>query len=162
MRGAGIAAGLLLACLAFALAFVPRRTAIAACVTAAAVLVGAYFLVASPFVEVAFAGCWISLAIAALSVYWPETARSRGWLCLAFGGNVGIWAGLVLKTEAPASALLPVIAVLLLTIPARFCVARGWEIAPRVVTSWLLAVALLVGAIPHLIVHPGYVPDHRE
>ena len=68
----------------------------------------------------------------------------------------------MLKTEASAGALLPVIAALLLCLPAQFCVARGWAIAPRVVTSWLLAVALLVGAIPHLIVHPGYVPDHRE
>ena len=162
MRGAAIAAGLLFACLAFALAFVPRRTAVAAISLSVLMVVAVYFIVAHPPVELAFAGCWISLAIAALSVYWPETAGSRGWLCVAFAANAGFWAGLVLKTEATAGALLPVIAALLLCLPAQFCVARGWAIAPRVVTSWLLAVALLVGAIPHLIVHPGYVPDHRE
>ncbi len=162
MRGAAIAAGLLLACLAFALAFVPRRTAMAACGAAAAAVVATYFLLAIPPVELAFTGCWISLAISALSVYWPAAAQSRCWLCLFFAANAGIWAGLVIKTESPPTALLPVIAVLLLIIPARYSVGRGWAIAPRVVTSWLLAVALLVGAIPHLIVHPGYVPDHRE
>ena len=39
--------------------------------------------------------------------------------------------GLVLKTESPPTALLPVMAVLLLIIPARYCVGRGWAIAPR-------------------------------
>lgn len=155
-----IAAGLLLAVFAFALGFVPRKVALAAalvCVLAA--LASASFGGVPP--GVAFTGCWASLTLAALSVYWPRTAQRTAWLCLAFAADAGIWAGLVVSTEAPWPATLQVLPVLLLGLPAAWCVDRGWTIVPRIVTSWLLAVAILVGAIPHLVVHPGYEPDHN-
>lgn len=80
---------------------------------------------------------------------------------MIFCANAGVWAGLVVAIEPVPVALAPVLAVLFIGFPARLCLARGWTIALRVVTSWLLAVAMLVGAIPHLVIHPGYVPDHR-
>ena len=155
-----IAAGLLLAVFAFALAFVPRKVALtAALVCLLAALVAPSVGGVPP--GVAFTGCWASLALAALSVYWPRTAQRTAWLCLAFAADAGGWAGLVVSTEAPWWATLQVLPVLLLGLPAAWCVDRGWTIVPRIVTSWLLAVAILVGAIPHLVVHPGYEPDHN-
>lgn len=161
MNNAPIAASLLLAVLACALAFIPRRIAVAG--AAAALVVTVATLVANPRVPGAIAlnGCWVSLLVGALSVYWPGVAQRSKVISILFGANAGIWAGLVLVAEARAGALVPVLASLLLLLPARLCVRRGWTIAPRIVTSWLLAVALLAGAIPHLIEHPGYVPDHR-
>ena len=160
MNGALIAAGLLLAVLAFALAFVPRRTAFAsaAMATAAAALTMALPTVPAGF---AFAACWTSLGLAALSVYWPGLARANPALCMAFSVNAGVWSGALAQTAATGLSALMIVTVVLLGIPAAWCVDRGWSIVPRVVTSWLLAVAILVGAIPLLVAHPGYVPDHR-
>lgn len=160
MKGGLIAAGLLLTVLTFALAFVPRKVAVGSAVAAAlAALVAAGIAAVPP--EIAFSGCWASLLIAASSVYWPRIARGSSWLCAAFAANAGLWAGLVVATEEPPLAVVKVLPVLLLGIPAACCVARGWAIAPRIVTSWLVAVAILTGAIPLLVVHPGYKPDHQ-
>jgi hypothetical protein len=160
MKGAMIAAGLLLAVFSFALAFVPRKIAFGAALVCVLTALAAAHIGGLPS-GVAFTGCWVSLALAALSVYWPRIAQGTAWLCLVFAADAGLWAGLVVSTEAPWSAMLQVLAVLLLGVPAAACIDRGWTIVPRIVTSWLLAVAILVGAIPHLVVHPGYEPDHN-
>ncbi len=161
MRGAAVAAGLLLAVLAFALAFMPRRVAATSAIVAVMVAIGAS-AISGTDVEIAFAGCWIGLIATALFVYWPRLVRdSAGTAGPLLATNAGLWAGLVVSTEATTTTLVMVLPVLLLIIPAAWANARGWTIAPRVVTSWLLAVALLVGAIPHLVVHPGYEPDHQ-
>ncbi len=161
MNNAAIASGLLLAVLACALAFLSRRVAIAGVVTAGIAATAVALTVSSPETDVALTGCWISLIIGALSVFWPKLAR-RGWLLpVAFSANAGVWAGLVLAADGAAAALVPALLALLIVLPATFSVERGWTIAPRILTSWLLAVALLAGSIPHLIDHPGYVPDHR-
>lgn len=161
MNNAAIASGLLLAVLACALAFLSRRIATASVATAGIFTAAIALTVAPPAIGIALAGCWISLGLGALSVFWPKLAR-RGWLLpIAFSANSGVWAGLVLADDGGHAALVPALICLTLVVPAAFSVERGWTIAPRIVTSWLLAVALLAGSIPHLIDHPGYVPDHR-
>lgn len=161
MTGTAIAAGLLLAVLACALAFLPLRTALAgAGLATGATLIGAW-TIESVEKDVALAGCWISLAIAALCVYWPRYAQQRIVLVLLFCAVAGFWAGLVLGQPDNGSHATAIVAVLLLTLPAAICVRREWAVAPRILTSWLLAVALLAGTIPYLVDHPGYVPDHR-
>jgi hypothetical protein len=35
-------------------------------------------------------------------------------------------------------------------------------LAPRIVSSWLIAVALLAATLQMLPVTPGYLPDHLE
>jgi hypothetical protein len=132
---------------------------IAACALACVVTV---LLVRVPTPTWVFAGCWSSLIVTAILVYFPQAVQRWPWLVLPLAANGGVWAVLVVGTEAVATDALPILATLALVVPARFCVARGWVLAVRVVTSWLLAVALLVGAIPLLVVHPGYVADHRE
>ncbi|MEO6092056.1 MAG: hypothetical protein ABIT04_09635 [Novosphingobium sp.] len=160
MRGAAVAAGLLLAVLAFALAFLPRHIALVSGAIAALAALGASTFHAVQ-VEIAFAGCWASLVATAACVYWPRIARPERMAGPVLGANAGLWAGLVVATEATGLTMLAVLPVMVLMLPAAWCDRRGWGVAPRVVTSWLLAVALLVGAIPHLVIHPGYEPDHR-
>jgi hypothetical protein len=160
--GGSVAAGLLLAVTAFVLAFVPLRIAIggiAACVVACMV---AALVERVPTPAWVFAGCWSSLIVTALLVYFPQPLRRWPSLAVPLAANGGVWAALVVATESPAMDVVPILATLAIIIPASICVARGWALAVRVVTSWLLAVALLVGAIPYLVVHPGYVADHRE
>ena len=160
MKGAAIAAGLLLGVLSFALAFAPRRTALIAAGMAVLAAIAAHAVrgVSGP---AAFMGCWISLGLAALAVYWPRPLAGRRWPTLALALNAGIWAGLVEASEGLATPLPRALPALLLGLPAAWCIARGWTIVPRVVTSWFLAAAVLTAMIPLLIVHPGYVPDHR-
>ncbi len=160
--GGSVAAGLLLAVVAFALAFVGRRIAaggIVACVLACGVTI---LLVRVPAPGWVFAGCWVSLIATALLVYFPQPLRRWPRLALPLAINGGIWAPLVVATQAGATDTLPILATLVLVVPASMGVTRGWALAVRIVTSWLLAVALLVGAIPYLVVHPGYVADHNE
>jgi hypothetical protein len=160
--GGPVAAGLLLAVVAFALAFVGRRIAIAGIAICALACVVTILVERVPTPPWVFAGCWSSLIVTAFLVYFPQGLRRWPWLALPLAANGGAWAALVVATEAAGSDALPILGTLALIIPASLCVARGWALAVRVVTSWLLAVALLVGAIPLLVVHPGYVADHRE
>lgn len=160
--GGPVAAGLLLAVVAFALAFVGRRIAIAGLVLCAAACMVTVLAERVPTPSWVFAGCWSSLIVTALVVYFPQILRRWPWLVFLLAVNGGVWAALVVATESAAMAVVPILATLVIIIPAGLCVTLGWALAVRVVTSWLLAVALLVGAIPYLVVHPGYVADHRE
>ncbi len=160
--GGPVAAGLLLAVVAFALAFVASRIAFGAIVVCAASCVATILAVRMPAPGWVFAGCWSSLIVTALLVYFPQPLQRWPWLALLLAGNGGIWAALVVAVEGAARDALPILLTLAVIGPASLCLARGWVLAVRVVTSWLLAVALLVGAIPILVVHPGYVADHKE
>ena len=40
--------------------------------------------------------------------------------------------------------------------------ARRAPLAPKIVSSWLIAVALLAATLQMLPVTPGYLPDHLE
>jgi hypothetical protein len=162
MTGALVAAGLLLAVVAFALAFASSRGMASGAGAAALTCLTMVELVPTQLFQWAFAGCWVSLILTALLVYFPMPQRRFAWVGPLLGVNGGVWAGTVIATEASLADSLPVVLVLLLCVPARLMVGRGWSLALRIVTSWLLAVALLVGSIPLLVVHPGYVPDHKE
>ena len=159
MTGGAVAAGLLLAALALAAGFAPLRMMIAAIALAALAALVCIMLGASAPEFIAFAGCWISLLVTTLVTYWPGIANRRPIAWPVLGVNAGVWAALVLDTQGGAGRV-AVLAALLLVAPSRFCVNKGWLIAPRVVASWLIAVAILVGSIPYLVEHPGYVPDH--
>ena len=172
MMGGNVAAGLLLAVCAFMLAFVPHRTALIGVVVS--VLICVAVVVSGPALPVkwAFAGCWISLIVTAMLVYFPQGLRpwpQHARFILApivvapiIATNAGFWAGQVIMAEGDWHDAMLVLPVWLVIIPAIVCVARGWALPVRIVTSWLLAVALLVGSIPYLVVHPGYEPDHKE
>lgn len=162
MTGAMVAAGLLLAVVAFALAFSALRMAILSACGAGAVCLVTVALVPTQLFQWAFAGCWLSLIGTSLLVYFPVAQRRFVWVSPVVAINGGLWAGTVIATEATSYDSLIVISVLILFLPARFLISMGWALVVKIITSWLLAVALLVGSIPLLVVHPGYLPDHRE
>lgn len=154
-------AALLCAVAGMMLAFLTPRQAAFGVLTliAVAVLAGTIPLPAA-FAEIALAGCWASLLACALCVFWPGVPAS--WMVLAIAANAGLWAGLVTATEAKPGDLWRALAAVLLVIPAAWAVRRGYAVAPKVVTSWLVAVAVIAAFLPIVTVHPGYLDDHRE
>lgn len=161
MRGATLPAALLCAALGLLLAFAPRRAVLPA-VVALAVAAIAASLVPLParWIEIAFAGCWISIIVLAAGVHLPRGIPAIVAVLAAI--NAGLWSGFVIAGEGALASLpraLPAVALLL---PARWMVARGWPIPVKIVSSWLIAVALLAALLPTAATTPGYVPDHMD
>ena len=50
----------------------------------------------------------------------------------------------------------------LIFLPASWVVARTTSIPVKVVSSWVIAVAVLAATLQLLPVTPGYLPDHLE
>jgi hypothetical protein len=159
MRGGALPAAMVIAALALALGFVGRKTAaIALAAAAIAAAVVSQLSVPDAWIEAAFLACWGSVIVIALFVYWPRQFHPGS--AVALGLVAGLAAGLVIAAEGTPIDLLRALPAALLVIPAGIAVSRGYAVAPRVVASWLVAVALLAAIIPHVVVHPGYVPDH--
>lgn len=160
MRGAALPAALLCAALGLFLAFAPRRAIMPALV----LLVGAALAASSLPVhgrstEIAFAGCWISVIVVALGVHLPRGVPS--WLALVAAADAGAWSGAVIAAEGSRGDLARALPAVLLCLPAMWLVARKWQIGVKVVSSWLVAIALLAALLPATPT-PGYVPDHMD
>lgn len=159
MRGGALPAAMVIAALALALGFVSRTTAaIALIVTVIAAALASRLSVPDAWIEAAFLACWGSVIGIALLVYWPRQFYPGA--AVALGVFAGLAAGLVIAAEGAPIDLLRALPATLLVVPASIAVSRGYAVAPRVVASWLVAVALLAAIIPHVVAHPGYVPDH--
>ena len=160
MRGGALPPGLLLAALGFALAFAPRSVLLSALVAAAMTSIAAVFLTPRAFpLDLAFAGCWVSVAMTAATVHLPR--GPVGWLAMLLAINAGLWSGIVIKLAGAPSDLVRALPTVLLALPAMWLAAHRGGIAVKVVASWLIAVALLAGTLP-IVSTPGYVPDHME
>lgn len=160
MRGGALPPALLCAGLAFALAFAPRGTAWPALVLLAVSAVTLSLLrwhIISP--EIIFAGCWISVAATAALVHLPGGVRTP--LALALAGNAGLWAAGVVAISGTLTDLASALSAALLVLPAAWLVAHRGAIAVKVVSSWLVAVAILAATLP-IVPTPGYAPDHME
>lgn len=159
MRGGALPAAMVIAALALMLGFVSRKTAVMALAAAAIVAaVVSWLPVPDDLIEAVFLTCWASVIVIALFVYWPR--RFHAAAAVGLGVVAGLAAGLVIAAEGAPADLLRALPAALLVIPASIAVSRGYTVAPRVVASWLVAVALLAAIIPYAVVHPGYVPDH--
>ncbi len=160
MRGGFWPPALLCAALAFALAFVPLRIrlwSLVALVAAAAVTSRVSF--PQGLHEVIFAGCWASVILAALTVH--GRVRAALWPATLLATNAGVWSGAVTAIAGNNRDLLAALPVALLSFPAAWLVARGYSIAIKILASWLIAVAILVAALP-IVSTPGYRQDHLE
>jgi hypothetical protein len=95
----------------------------------------------------------------AASVHLPAGLPGRAALALAAvcGAAAGAVIGLV---GGPADLGIALTAAVVI-FPASWLVASGRGIAVKVVTSWLIAIAVLSAALP-LTPTPGYAPDHME
>jgi hypothetical protein len=76
--------------------------------------------------------------------------------------NAGVWASAVASVSGSRLDLLEALPFVLLFRPASCVVRRYASIPVKVVSSWVIAVAVLAGMLQLLPVTPGYLPDHLE
>jgi hypothetical protein len=161
VRGGALPPALLFAAFGFALSFAPRRL-FAACLAAlVAVAVAVSRVRIGPqWDDDVFLGCWISVLIAAGSVHLPKGLGPR--LALVLAVNSGLWGGAVISAAGGPLDLLKALPWALLCLPGAWLVATKRQIVIKVLTSWLIAVALLAGTLQITTPTPGYVADHMD
>ena len=160
MRGGTLPAALIFAALGFALAFAPRRIRTPALLAAA--IAAAVLLLIPPgadYAEAVYFTCWACVIGAAASVHLPGGLPQPAAVALALA--CGAAAGAVIALAGNVPDLAAAAAAALVIVPASWLVGSGRGIAVKVVTSWLIAIALLAAALP-LTPTPGYAPDHLE
>ena len=162
MTVTGTAAALLLATLAFALAFVPSRTRWRAAVIAAMAFLTTAALAPAIPEQLALTGWGVMLVVVAIAVYAPAITANYTIVPILSALAAGAWAGALLAPDGPGRAAAYALGFAGTVAAASLVVRRGCGLALRVATSWAVAVAILVGSMPYFVTHPGYVADHRE
>lgn len=123
-----------------------------------------------------YAGFALALSLAALMplpLGSAALARQGGWYCvmaLAITLHLPPRAGLAMALTACAgwcagAAKAPLGAdasALLLVFPAGLCIGKRAPMLSKILSAWMVAVALLSVALEYLPVTPGYLPDHLE
>lgn len=160
MRGGSLPPALLSAALGLALAYAPPRARMAAVLILwiAAPLVALVSLPVS-WEEAVFLACWAGVIMASASVHLPRGLSTQ--LALALALAIAVLAGAVSAIAGSLPTLLLALPWVLVTIPAAWLIGHGRGIAVKIVSSWLIAIALLSAALP-LTPTPGYEPDHLE
>jgi hypothetical protein len=161
LRGGALPAALLCGALGLAVGFAPRRawapSVIALTASATAVAMAP---VPPDWTEGVFLGCWTSVAVSAATVHLP---RAPGLLkVLALSLNAGFWCGAVITLTGSWHDLLKALPCVLVVFPAAWLIRQRAAIAVKVVSSWLIAVAVLAAMLQFLPVTPGYLPDHID
>ena len=161
MRGGALPPAILCAALGLALASADsRHWRLGAFGVAVAAGAAAWVPLPSGCTDGVFLGCWSSTVLNALGVHRARPWRRPSMLLLC--SNTGIWAGAVISIAGRKTDLLLAIPCTLTLLPAAWAIHRGGSIAVKVVSSWLIAVALLAAALQFLPVTPGYLPDHMD
>jgi hypothetical protein len=160
VRGGALPPALLSAALGLALAYAPPRARFAAVLVLwiAAPLM-ALISLAPRWEEAVFLACWGAVILAAASVHLPRGLSTQ--FALALGLAIAVLAGAVSAVAGSLPTLLIALPWVLVTIPAAWLIAHGRGIGVKIISSWLIAIALLSAALP-LTPTPGYVPDHLE
>ena len=162
MMGAALPAALLSTALAFALCFAPRRAFLPAlALFAAAAVIVAMLPIPERFAARALAGCWISTGATAATVHLSGRWAVERTLALGLAVNAGVWVGVVIAVAGTPADLARALPAALLVLPARWLTAHRAGIAVKVAASWLVAIAILAGALP-IVPTPGYAQDHFE
>lgn len=161
MRGGALPPAILCAALGLALASAERRSwrlgVIAVVVVAGA---AAWVPLSANWVDAIFLGCWSSIVINAMRVHLVRPPGRITTLLLCT--NTGVWAGAVISVAGRKADLLLALPGTLTLLPAAWAVRRGGSIVVKVVSSWLIAVAILAATLQFLPVTPGYLPDHMD
>ncbi|GAA0703874.1 hypothetical protein [Dokdonella soli] len=161
MRSAFVAALMLCAATGLALAVAPRSARIPGLVALALASTGAVFApVPSGWTDAVFLGCWIGVAANAATVHLRRGLRARWAVALSL--NAGAWAGAVVALAGSRFELLEALPCTLALLATASIAGRRLPITLKVVSSWLIAVALLAAILPFVSVTPGYLPDHLE
>lgn len=161
MRGAALPAALALAALACLLAFVPPRLRwVAIAIAVVLTLAVSRLTIPLGWHDGAFTLCWAVVIATALGVHLPDRMRGRATV-FPFAVASGCAGGLVLAAEGASIDLVRALPAILLVVPFAFARDRGLGIGVKVVSSWLVAIAILAMVLP-MVGMPGYVPDHME
>ena len=152
---------LLFVALGLALAFAPRRAWTPSLLVLLATL-GAFSLLPVPqiWLDGAFLGFWISVIATAASVHLARGLSPRAATALSL--NAGVWASAVVSLSGSRLDLLKALPCVLIVLPASWVIGRHASIPVKVVSSWVIAVAVLAATLQLLPVTPGYLPDHLE
>jgi hypothetical protein len=110
--------------------------------------------------EGVFFACWISVIATAASVHIGRGFKT--WAAVAMSLNAAVWAAAVVSLSGSKLDLLKALPCVLILLPAAWVVRSGASIPVKVVSSWVIAVAILVATLQLLPVTPGYLPDHLE
>jgi hypothetical protein len=161
MRGGVVPPALLFIALGLALTFTPR-TAWAPSLLVLFATLGAltFWSVPQVCLEGVFLGCWISVIATAASVHVVRGLSPTAALFLSL--NAGAWASAVVSVSGSRLDLLKALPCVLIFLPASWIVGRYASIPVKVVSSWVIAVAVLAATLQLLPVTPGYLPDHME
>ena len=160
MRGGALPPAMLAASLGLALAYTtPRMRVPAIAIFCVAALALAFVPFPSWLIESVFLACWAVVVAACTSVHLPRGPGVRLAIALALIGGM-LAGGLVALAGSPGDLAIA-LPCTLLVVPAAWLVASGRGIGVKIVSSWLIAIALLSAALP-LTPTPGYEPDHME
>jgi len=161
MKGGIVPASLLFAALGLALASAPRVVRASSLLVLLATLTTfSCFRTPQAGQETAFSGCWIAVIATAMTVYW---GRKLGPVAaLALSVDAVIWANAVLSPNEAHLEPLKAASCTLIIVPATWAVRRFGSVPIRVVSSWVIAVAVLALGLQLLPVTLGYLPDHLE
>ncbi len=142
------------------LAFVPPKARVQAATALVAGGAVAVLIAWRPRAEEgAFALLWGCVIASAASVHWRGGVPAL--VAVGLGLATGLAAGAVVAIAGSPRDLALALPLVLLWFPGAWANARGYGIAPKVLASWLIAIAVLAAALP-LVPTPGYVPDHME
>ena len=161
MRGGVLPPALLFSALGLALAFAPRR-AWASSLLALLAAIGVVIFLPIPqgWLEGVYLAFWMSVTATAASVHLVHGVGR--WVALALSLNAGVWASAAVHLSGSRLDLLIGLPCVLILFPASWVIGRHTSIPVKVVSSWLIAVAVLAGTLQLLAVTPGYLPDHLE
>ena len=149
------------AALGLALAFAPRKARGASLLILMATAIGVSFApLPQGWLEAAFLACWMSVVTSAASVHLRDGVGLRAAFALSL--NAGVWSGAVVAVGGSRLDLMKALPWVLVVLPAEWVVRRRASIVLKVVSSWLIAVAVLAAMLQFLPVTPGYLPDHLE
>lgn len=153
---------LLFVALGLALAFAPRRSTWLFGLVSLLVTLAALTFVPVPraWLEFVFLACWISVIVAAASVHLKRELTPR--IAVSLSINTGVWASAVVSLSGAPLDLIKALPCILIAIPGSWMVARHASVAVKVVSSWVIAIAVLAAVLQLLPVTPGYLPDHLE
>jgi hypothetical protein len=164
VRGGVVPPALLFAALACALAFAlagrrwPAQFTILLAALATA-LAAAQLPLPVKWIEGVFLGLWASTVVTAALVHFPRRLGGAAPLVLAI--NAGLWAGAATAIAGSTRDIATAAPWLALAVPGAWLVATKRGVAVKVVSSWLIAIAVLAAVLP-IVPTPGYAPDHME
>jgi hypothetical protein len=162
MRGGALPPALLFAALGFSLAFAPLRPRVLG-LAALLASVGVFGVMPIPesWLEGVWLALWTSVIATAASVHFVGGLAYRSVAPL-LALNAGIWASAVVRLSGSPPDLLHALPFVLVLFPARWLVDRYNAIPVKVMSSWIIAVAILAATLQLIDVTPGYLPDHLE